>query len=112
MMRGSHAQTIMIAKIISIWCVTAKSRSVGEKLVMTLTVQAFVARMTDFVRRGKEIAITMESAKDPLNVARTTALGHQAGQLTPTAAMIQEFAYIISTQVATKIAQVLILPEL
>ena len=63
MVRGSHAKTIMIAKII--WCVTAICRSVGEKLVMTLTVDNFVARMTDFVRRGKETAITTESVKDP-----------------------------------------------
>ena len=63
MVRGSHAKTIMIVKIIC--CVTAICRSVEEKLVMTLTVGAFVARMTDFVRRGKETAIRTKSAKDP-----------------------------------------------
>ena len=96
----------MIAKIIC--CVI---RSVGEKLVMTLIVEAFVARTTDFVRRGKETVIRTKSAKDPLNVARTTALGHQAGYVALTAAMIQEFAYIILTQSATSIAQVLIVLE-
>ena len=75
-------------------------------------VLASAVLMEDSARIWKVTVTSMKSAKDPLNVARTTALGHQAGILAPTAAMIQEFAYIILTQFATNRAQVLILPEL
>ena len=110
MVGGNHVTIIMNAKITCY--VTAIWISVGEKLAMTLLPKTSVVQRGACARRRKETVKMMQSAKDPLNVARTTALGHQAGILAPTAAMIQEFAYIILTQFATNRAQVLILPEL
>ena len=52
-------------------------------------VQVSVARRADSARRWKGTVTRMKSAKDPLNVAGTTAMAHQAGHLALTAVTIQ-----------------------